>query len=354
MNYDQYRDELQPAGTYPAIGGRRSFVQQRRNTVLSEAENMRRTVERNHPLFQMTSRDYLMISPRIFADNVARGFVIDANPVPREEFGGKDVFGVEWVYVDSVGGSMVVPGEPLMEDANEWEDKVIFPDLDALDWEAQGKANESLLDPHRLTSVWVMNGLFERLISFMDYGNAAMALIDEDQMDAVLALFDRLADFYIDLIGRYRKYFHVDAVYFHDDWGSQNGPIFSLDTAMEMLVPALRKISDAVHAMGMIFEMHSCGKNEMLLPAYIAGGADIWAGQPMNDFDAMYEAHGAEILLGIPVSAPEQATLEECLPIAEAFLDTYSKYPFVACPTFGSSPNLRDAIYLVSRARLQG
>ena len=36
------------------------------------------------------------------------------------------MFGIEWVYVDVAGGSMVEPGAPLMKDANELERKNRF------------------------------------------------------------------------------------------------------------------------------------------------------------------------------------------------------------------------------------
>jgi len=39
-----------------------------------------------------------------------------------------DFFGVDWVYVPSVGGSMPRPGvKPLLEDVNDWPEKIVFP-----------------------------------------------------------------------------------------------------------------------------------------------------------------------------------------------------------------------------------
>jgi hypothetical protein len=39
----------------------------------------------------------------------------------------------------------------------------------------------------------------------MEFQYAALALIDEDQKDGVHRLFDRLADFYDDMIGRFSE-----------------------------------------------------------------------------------------------------------------------------------------------------
>jgi len=355
MQPEKERKDFRQIGEYPSSRPGMPGAP-RYSYVISEAENIKRTVFQKKPLYQPTNRDYLTLAPRIHPDNLARGFVVDANPVSREQYGGKDAFGIPWVYVDSVGGSMVVPGDPTLANANDWPQVIRFPDVSQWDWERESRANDPLYDAHRLTSVWIMNGLFERLISFMDYAPAAMALIDEEQTAAVLALFDRLADFYIDLMEHYRRYYHAGIIYFHDDWGSQNGPIFSLETALRMLVPALRKISDACHKMGMIFEMHSCGRNELLVPAYIAGGADIWAGQPMNDFDKLYDLYGYQIILGVPCPVPETAAREECRELVRNFLNRYQmKGPVIAGLPFGPiNPFLREELYLQSRALLGG
>ena len=56
--------------------------------------------------------DSITLIPRIIPDNIALGFVIDADPLDLKDAGGKDFFGIEWVYVEKVGGSMVQPGNP--------------------------------------------------------------------------------------------------------------------------------------------------------------------------------------------------------------------------------------------------
>jgi hypothetical protein len=54
-----------------------------------------------------------------------------------KEAGGKDFFGIEWEYIPQVGGSMVRPGKgALLEDVNDWEKVIKFPNLDDYDWEA--------------------------------------------------------------------------------------------------------------------------------------------------------------------------------------------------------------------------
>jgi hypothetical protein len=71
-----------------------------------------------------------------------------------------------------------------MSDVNEWREKVIFPDIDSWNWE--GDAEKQKIDGRFPYQCSLINGFwFERLISFMDFAPAAMALIDEEQQDAI-------------------------------------------------------------------------------------------------------------------------------------------------------------------------
>ena len=47
--------------------------------------------------------------------------------------------------------------------------------------------------------MWFQTGCYERLIAFMEFEGAIMALFDEDSQPEVHAFFDKLTDFYIDI-----------------------------------------------------------------------------------------------------------------------------------------------------------
>ena len=308
------------------------------------------------PLWIPLGSDRRTFAPRLDADNIVRGMVADSTPLtPEELVGGKDKHGIEWVYVPLVGGSMVKPGSPTLEDANDWEKIVPFPDVDSWDWEGSTAANRPILDADdRLTYAWVQTGFFERLVSLMDFQGAAMAVIDEDQKDAVKALFDRLADMYISMIEHYKKAYNPQIFCLHDDWGSQRAPFFSLATVMEMVVPALSRVVQAVHDNDMYFDMHSCGKNEMLVPAYIEVGADSWNGQPMNDKAMLYEMYGDKIILGIEpdIKFTPETTDAEAVDAAKRFVAKYGpmmeKKRFT-CSAAGATPAFNETLYEESR-----
>ena len=354
--YPFSKDELTIVDRY-YVAGRTDGGKAKFKTPISSLENMRAFLNNETPCW-MPNGDLITITPEIVPDNVARAFVQEANPTDRK--GGPDMFGVQWVYEDSAGGSMVIPGNPILKDANDWKEVIHFPDVDSWDWEKSAEENRELLNTDKLVTIWIFNGMFERLISFLDFEDAAVALIDEDQQDEVKALFQALTDFYKKLIDKFVQYYAIDAVFFHDDWGAQRSPFFSLATCREMLVPYLKQIVDHCHSHNLIFDFHCCGKNEPLVPAMIECDMDIWGGQPINDKKMLVDTYGDKILIGIhsPFNpahpAPEDD--EELYRQVEAFLAPYAEHlkekPFFLMDI---QPDLRvrEAFYQITSKLLQ-
>jgi hypothetical protein len=298
----------------------------------------------------------MMFAPRIYPDNIARALVSEADAMPPEEGGGPDIFGIEWEYIPVAGGSMVRPGKPLLADANEWEEKVVWPDIDSWDWEGSSIKNAALLNNDRYNICWIQNGWFERLITFMDFEGAILAMVDEDQKDAVKALFNKFTDLYIRLIDKFLLYFPgIDGFLIHDDWGSQKETFFSPSIVEEMIVPCMKRVTDFIHSKGRFCELHSCGQILKQVPNIIKAGWDCWAGQLMNDFKKIYELYGDKIILAIApepfdvnaVSETDQRTLAR--EYANAFCNpdkpTYMSIVAVSFLT----PAYREELYRQSR-----
>jgi len=251
-------------------------------------------------------------TPDIIPDVVARAFVIEASApkyAPLEMKGGKDMFGIDWEYVPQVGGSMVHPGKPFMEFADEWYDKIVWPDVDSWDWEGCAARNcGTFLKPENCNQLWFFNGYFERLISLMEFENALMALFDEDSQEDINAFFTKLTDLYIDIFDHIFKYFpEVNAVFFHDDWGSQKETFFSPELVEKMIVPHMKRLTDYLHQHDIFCELHSCGNNGKQVPNMIKAGWDMWAPQLMNDCYKIYDEYGDQIIIAtFPMNIPQE------------------------------------------------
>ena len=310
------------------------------------------------PVWTWLETEKMFFNPRIIPDNVARGFVADALSWDSDsQAGGPDMFGIEWEYEKEVGGSMEVPDQELFEDAEDWRSTVVFPDVDSWDWEGAAKANEELLQTDKFVQMWLFTGWFERLISFMGFENAAIALIDEDQQEEIIELLDKVTDVYIDIVEHCHKYFHPDGFYIHDDWGSSNNPFFSFDAGRDVIVPAMRKLTDRIHELGMYAELHSCGKNERQIENFIAAGWDAWCPQDnLNDCVKLWDEYGDRIAIAVPAFRydKETATEEEQRAAARKWADAYCTTPgkvawFLKYDGDLLLPAFRKELYVASR-----
>jgi hypothetical protein len=301
----------------------------RYDTPITPRENFMRSM-RHEELWTPMTTELLVLSPRINPDNIARGFVLDVDGIDNmTQAGGPDMFGVLWEWVPQVWGSMVRPdGKQLLSDVADWENAARFPDPSEWDWEGSAARNAHLIRGERATMVWFQNGLFERLISFMGFENAALAFIDEKQRPYVHSLFDRLCGLYEDIFVCFKKYYKADILYFHDDWGGQLAPFFSEKMAREMLLPYLKRLIDFSHGLDMYFDFHCCGKNEILVPVMIDAGVDIWSGQPINDHSTLLEKYTGRIRFEVGLDIPFGARLpaDETETLVNGLLTKFDPY----------------------------
>ena len=305
-------------------------------------EAVRRMYERK-PIWQLciAGPESMMFMPAIMPDNIARGMVMDASVFAGKqyEFGGKDMFGIEWVYEPQVMGSMVVPGNPTILDANEIKEKIQWPDIDSWDWAGSAKENEQLLNCGKSINLTIFTGWFERLISFMDFAGAALALIDEEQQDAVKEFFDQLSDLYIDILAHIFKYYPtIDIISMHDDWGGQKNTFFSPAVAEEMIVPYMKKVTDFIHANGRFADLHCCGQNLSQVPNMIKAGWDSWLPQAINDIEKIYDLYGDKILIGTMPECADKNDEEDQREAARKYVKKYCQK---------EKPSILNACYML-------
>lgn len=324
---------------------------------VSSKENWRRIYQKQTPVWCPHDLESVYLAPTVVPDNVARGLVLSKEAFdPDTQAGGPDMYGTMWVYQPQQGGSMVVPGAPRIDDMNDWEKIVTRPDVDSWDWEGSARANAGYLSQDSFNVFMILSGWFERLISLMDFAEAALALIDEDQKQAVHEFFAATTEDICKIIDNAAKHYPgIDCFCIHDDWGGQAMPFFSQETAMEMIVPYMKKVTDHIHAKGMFAELHSCGHTEERVEAYIAAGWDSWCPQPMNNTPALYEKYGDRMIFTITPDIPENASAEQQKQVARDFVRRYCKPGKLAIPgglTFTLTQAFEEELYRQSRMKL--
>ena len=315
------------------------------NTPVTPRENYHALFEDKHPYWMPSVYEFGGKTTALYDNSLGRGRRQDIT----------DTFGIKWHFEPVAGGSIVVPGNPLLDSIDEWYDKVKLPDIDSWDWE--GATKEFQIDtryPHEFTFV---NGFwFERLTSFMDFMNAAMTLIDEDYVDDVKSLFAALTDLGCRLVDKFFTYWpELDYIEVHDDWGSQKAPFFSQQVAQELFVPYMRQLTDRIHGWGRNVLLHSCGHNEDRVQCYIDAGFDYWGPQDMNDIEALYDQYGDKIILGVFPKETDlaQRSEEEQREAARRMVDRFSQpgKPVILSTVYSrrTTPAFDDEVYRYSR-----
>ncbi len=357
--------ELTHRGLYakvPSVGNKEPEpgIIPRYTTPISPRDNFMMLLNREKPYWMPDFYDTMCLCPACYPDAIARGFVMGAEAMEYmddSKKGGLDAFGIDWEYVPVAAGSMVRPGKPFLDDICDWKEKLVIPDVESWDWAKSAAANKEFLagDDH-LRVGWIFTGFFERLISLLDFENAAVALIDEDQQEAVHELFDACCGVYEKIIKHYKDDFDCDVIYLHDDWGGQRSPFFSVDVCMEMLVPYVKRMVDYTHSLGMKYQMHSCGKNEPLMPCILATGADIWEPQEQNDIELLLKLADGKIILGLwgnGAGMDDETAYREGAAFARKYTPDIVKHPVYHCDLLDVHEKWREAMYVESRKILE-
>ena len=321
---------------------------------MTAKENMRLCLQ-HKGVWMPATWERLWFCPRTIPDNIARAFIIDGRPYDGP-VGGKDMFGIEWEYVPNARGSIVRPGNPTLKDVRDWKEVIKFPDIDSWPWEENAEADLAYISTNpRYINLCIFTGWFERLISFMDFGPAAYALMNKKTQPYVKELFDRISDMWIELVDKAHSVYGsaLDGFTFHDDWGSQGCPFFNVRTTREMLVPYMKRVTDHIHELGYTCELHSCGKIEPLVECIIEAGWDSWNGMTINDYHMLYPKYGDKLVMDVPADClPKDATKEQAEQAAVDFMNEYGQYGCSVCasaPINQTAPDFFLKLYELSR-----
>jgi uroporphyrinogen decarboxylase len=180
----------------------------------------------------------------------------------------RDVFGAVWDRsidkdIGNITGSLI--SEPSLNN-------YIFPDpLDKRFFADIELSIKEKPDMFRLFQIgfslyeraWTLRGMENLLMDFM----VNPGFVHE--------LFSSIADYNISQLKEAVKY-DIDAVYFGDDWGQQNGLIMGYETWKEFIYPQLKRMYSAVHDEGKYVFIHSCGDVDELFDDLINIGVNCF------------------------------------------------------------------------------
>lgn len=190
------------------------------------------------------------------------------------------------------------PDKIVLKDITQWREVVKLPDPRSYPQEAWAPFEEMAKTIDRketFAACFVAPGLFEKLHYLMSIEEALVALLEEPE--ECKALVDYLADWEIECAKVQIEHLHPDALFHHDDWGSQRSSFMSPSTFEEIFLPAYKRVYGFWKENGVeVIIHHSDSYAANLVPHMIEMGIDVFQGAVVdNDIPKLLKEYGGKI-----------------------------------------------------------
>ncbi len=241
----------------------------------------------------------------------------------------------------------------VIKDITKWRDVIQCPTVDFSDeqW-APAIAHAKAVDREdKFVTVFFASGTFEMTHFLMGMEDALMGLYEEPEH--MHDLIDFLTDYELRYAEKVIERLKPDALFHHDDWGSQIASFMSPDMFKEFFVEPYKKVYKFWKDNGVeLIVHHSDSYAANLVPDMIDMGIDIWQGvMTTNNTPELIQKYGGQIsFMGEIDSGPLDHPDWDAKTIAqhvEKACTTCGKHYFIPCLTQGlnlsSFPGVYDA-----------
>lgn len=168
----------------------------------------------------------------------------------------------------------------LIKDVTLWKEVLKTPDprqYSAEEWKPAEDLAKSVDRKEKFAAAFVITGIFEKLHYFMGIEDTMINFYEEPE--AMHDLIDHLTDWEIECAKVQIEHMRPDALFHHDDWGSQRSTFMSPAMFEEFILPAYEKIYGFWKKNGVeVIIHHSDSYAAILVPAMIQMGVDVWQG----------------------------------------------------------------------------
>lgn len=197
-----------------------------------------------------------------------------------------------------IGGFPVHDDENIViKDITKWREYVKAPRVEFSDEEwAPAIEHANKVDRNeKYVAAFIAPGVFEMTHHLMRMENALMNYYEEPE--AMHELIDYITDYEIRWAKEIIDHIHPDAIFHHDDWGSQISSFLSPAMFEEFIVPAYKKIYGFYKENGVeLIVHHNDSYSANLVPYMIEMGIDIWQGaMSTNNIPELIKKYGDKI-----------------------------------------------------------
>ncbi len=241
----------------------------------------------------------------------------------------------------------------LVKDITEWRD--VFhapsPKFSEAEWEPAIAAAEAVDRNEYFVANFQAPGLLEMMNYIMTMEETMINFYEEPE--EVHDLIKYLTEWELEAARETCDHIHPDAVFHHDDWGSQKSTFFSPDMFEEFFLDAYKSIYGYYKERGVeVVVHHSDSYGATLIPTMIEMGIDIWQGvMRTNDIKACIDQYGGKISFmgGVDSALVDHPgwTMEEVEKEVRYACETFGadKKFFIPCASQGGAMSTFPGVY---------
>ena len=267
--------------------------------MLSKRQNFLETIRGGKPdrfvnqyeaLSLLMGPNYALLDP---INGAFPPFIPDAGPVVG-------AWGVALEFISGQPGPMPVHTEKyrVLKDITKWKDVVKMPKTDYPDsaWEEGAKLAASIKEKKEtFAAACYFTGVFERCHYLMGMEDCLCNFYEEPKL--MHELIDYITEYELKFAEQLTKHWKPDALFHHDDWGTQNSTFLSPEMFHEFIMPAYKKIYKCWKDNGVEVVVHHCDSfAATLVPDMIEMGADVYQGcMSTNNTPELVKKYGGKI-----------------------------------------------------------
>lgn len=265
----------------------------------------------------------------------------------------KNRWGVTIAYPANAPGPFPIHDEEhiVIKDIENWKDYVTPPSVIFTEEEwAPVVAEVNAVDRNEyFIAPFVAPGVFEQAHYLLEITNCLTAFYtNPDEMHEII---DMITDWEIKYAEQIIKYIKPDALFHHDDWGSQISSFISPAMFEEFILPAYKKIYGYYKANGVeMIVHHSDSFGENLVPFMIDMGMDVWQGcMSTNNIPEIISKYQGKLTVmgGIDNGKIDREDWTQEAVHAETFraCRDYGTKFYIPCTTMGDPASIYPGVY---------
>jgi len=258
--------------------------------MLTKRQNLMETIKGGNPDRFVNQYEFLNLIMEAPMD-------LPLAPAPGTEV--KNKWGITFRWPEGQIGSFPVHDEEhkALKDITKWKESVKAPSVFYTDEEwAAAIAHANSVDRNdEFVTAFCAPGIFEMTHHLMGIEDALMALYEEPE--AMQELIDYIVAYELAYAKEVIDHIHPDALFHHDDWGSQISTLISPAMFEEFFLPAYKTVYGFWKDNGVeLIVHHSDSYAATFVPFMIEMGIDIWQGaMTTNNIPELIKKYGGKI-----------------------------------------------------------